>query len=75
MLELFLLKKSISSSYLFSMLPVMLQFASGEVRSSWYKHMLTKPLYFVTLHHFFSLLEINRFFPIPLSVRSEFLQV
>lgn len=69
----FLIKKSISYSYLFSMLPVVLQFARGEVRSSWCKHMFTQSLYFVTLHHLFLSLEMDRFFfPIPLSVQSEF---
>lgn len=57
------------------MLPVVLQFASGEVRNIWCKLMLTKPSYFVTLQQFFALLELDRqtdreFFPITFSVQS-----
>lgn len=42
------------------MLPMVLQFVSGEVRNSWCKCMLAKPLYSVTLQHFFALLEKER---------------
>lgn len=53
------------------MLPVVLQFASGEVRKSWCKCMGTKPLCHTTLHFFCSFRNREVIFCVPLSVQPE----